>query len=120
MGEPASAPQTIDTGRRIVEQLGPFLRRVAGGQALERVPQHRVAAGNGIYREVRFEHAAIGTKLLYGELVIGPGRVGQLLAGGWPGALVPAESVDLHVDPAELGHDIRAAGKLAEGGAPVG
>src|SRR5262245_6673583 len=91
------ARQTIDAGGRVVEQLGLLAGRAARGQTLEGVPQHRVAAARLVHREIRLEHAAIGTELLDGELVIVSGGLGELLAAGRPGPLVPPEAVDLHV-----------------------
>src|SRR5439155_4821928 len=95
------AREAIDASRRVVEELGLLRRREAGRQALERVPQHRVAAARLVDREVRLEHTAVDTELLDREVIVVPGRVGQLLASRRARALVPAEAVDLHVDPAE-------------------
>src|SRR5439155_1163647 len=45
---------------------------------------------------------------------------GDVVVWGGPARLVPAEAVDLHVDPAELRHDVRTGGELADGPAPLG
>ena len=46
------AVQAVDAGGCIVEQLGLLVRRVAGGQALERIPQYGVAAALLIHGEI--------------------------------------------------------------------
>src|SRR5439155_26084674 len=89
-------------------------------QARERVPRHRVAPARLVHGEVRLEHAAVDAELFDGELVVVPGRVGELLAARRAGPLVPAEAVDLHVAPAGLGHDVGAGGELADGLSPLG
>src|SRR5580765_1210059 len=112
--------EPIDARGRVVEELGLFSGREARGQALERVPEHRVAAARHVDREVGLEHATIGAELLDREIVVVPGGVAELLAARRARALVPAEAVDLHVDPAELGDDVRAGGELADRLLPLG
>src|SRR5207245_5220743 len=85
----------------------------------ERVPQYRVAAARHVDREIRLEHAGVGAELLDGELVVVPRGLAELLASRWARALVPAEAVDLHVDPAELGDDVGTGGELRDGFAPL-
>src|SRR5438046_10701135 len=110
--------EPIDARRGVVEELRLLRRRVLRRQPLERVPQHRVAARHHVHREVRLEHAAIDAELLDGELVVGARGVAELLARRRLRALVPAEAVHLHVDPAELRDDVRAGGQLADEWAP--
>ena len=111
--------QAIDARGRVVEQPGLLVRRVAGGQALERVPQHGVAAASLIHGEIRFEHAALHPELLHGVLVIVPRGVHEFLAGGRAWLRMPAKAVDLHIDPAQLGHDVGAGRQLGHMGAPL-
>src|SRR5438552_4613697 len=111
--------EPIDARRGVVEELR-FLRgREFSRQPLERVPQHRVAARHHVDGEVRLEHAAIGAELLDRELVVGARGVAELLARWRLRPLVPSEPVDLHVDPAELGDDVRAGGELGDRRAPL-
>ena len=44
--------EPIDPRRRIVEQLGFFVGRISGGEALEGIPEDVVAAGHPVNREV--------------------------------------------------------------------
>src|SRR5215470_16574305 len=105
--------EPIDARRRVVEELGALRSREAGGEALERVPEDRVAAARHVDREVRLEHAAIDAELLDRVLVVRPCGVAELLAARRARALVPAEAIDLH-DPAELGDDVGAGGDLGD------
>src|SRR6266571_1766360 len=87
--------ETIDPRRRVMEQLG------------------------FVSREVRLEHAPVDTEFVDGELVVAPRGVRKLRTRRWLRAFVPTETVDLHVDPAELGDHIRTCGKLTDRSPPL-
>src|SRR5690606_25401465 len=54
--------QPVEARGRSREELALLLRAAPGGDALERVPEHRVAAAAEIDREVALEHAARGAE----------------------------------------------------------
>src|SRR5262245_34378284 len=49
--------QAVNARSRVVKQFCFFVCRAAGGQALEDVPQHGIAATRFIHGEIRFKHA---------------------------------------------------------------
>src|SRR5580704_8853295 len=73
-GSAASRPQTIGPFGRAAEQRGLLVGRVAGGDALERIPQHLIAAGALVDREIAFEHRALRTERADAGLDIGAPR----------------------------------------------
>src|SRR6185503_8889181 len=103
-----SLSQAIDARSGAVEQCRALIGRVAFAEALERVPQHRIAAAQLVYGKVRLEHAALGAEALDRVLEVTARRLHQLGAGRGRGTVLPAVAVDLHVEPAKLGHHIRA------------
>src|SRR5437867_9066340 len=111
--------ETIDPRGSVMEQLGFVRSGVVGGQAFERVPQHHIAAADFVNREVRLEHTPVDTEFVDGELVVAPRGVRKLRTRRWLRAFVPTETVDLHVDPAELGDHIRTCGKLTDRSPPL-
>ena len=60
------------------KEFGLFRCRGAAGEPLERVEQHRIAAGTLVDREVAFEHAAAGAEILDTRFDIGSPRIGHL------------------------------------------
>src|SRR5437899_2566726 len=80
----ASEPplELVDAGRRAGEQRLLFVSRRFGRQPLERIPQHAIATGDLVDREVALEHAAVGPEQLYARVDPGPERVGQSLRAG--------------------------------------
>src|SRR5438128_8297223 len=106
--------ETIDPRGGVMEQLGFVRSGVVGGQALERVPQHHIAAADFVHRKVRLEHAPVDTEFVDGELVVAPRGVRKLRTRRWLRAFVPTEAVDLHVDSAELGDHIRTSSELTD------
>ena len=56
--------QPVELRRGVVEQRGLMFGRGAGGDPLERVPQHRVAAHRLVDGKIALEHAAVGAERL--------------------------------------------------------
>src|SRR6266446_4515504 len=110
--------QPVDPCCRIVEQLCLFVRRIMLRETFEGIPQHIIAATDLIDRKVRFKHAALDPKLLYGMLVIGPGCLHQGLRGRRPVAFMPAKPIDFHIDPPKFGDNVGALCELRDGLAP--
>ena len=83
-----------------MEQRGLLVLGTSGGDPLERVPQHGIAAHPLVHREVALEHAAIGAERRHGRFdVRTPGRCH--LAGGWgqrPTLAVRAEAAVLPLE----------------------
>ena len=94
-----------------MKQLGFFVGREVGGQALETVPQDIVAAGNHIHGKIGLEHATIRAKLLDGMVVVLSRRQHQLFRVRRPVLFVPGKAIQLHIDAAQLGHHVLATGQ---------
>src|SRR4029434_9218711 len=56
---PSSNAQTIGFGCGSAEQRGLLVGRATGGDALEGVPHHRIAAHTLVDREIALEHRAL-------------------------------------------------------------
>src|SRR5215467_7815545 len=104
--------QAVNSRGSAIEQRCALIGRVAFAEALERVPQRRIAAAQLVDREVRFEHAAIGAEALDRVLEVSARRLHQLGAGRGQGSVLPAVTVDLHVEAAKFRDHIRAACQL--------
>src|SRR5262245_981806 len=77
-----SCSQAVNSRGSAIEQRCALIGRVAFAEALERVPQRRIAAAQLVDREVRFEHAAIGAEALDRVLEISARGCHQV-GGGW-------------------------------------
>src|SRR5262249_7445502 len=97
-----------------------FGHGIAGGEALEGVPERLVAAAALVDREVALEHAAFGPERLDAGLDIGTPRRGKLLRarGDRPGMHIKAE--ETHAKTAKLHMDIRTAAEFDDPAFPFG
>src|SRR6516165_6929291 len=75
---PLLVPEPVEPRRGAGEEIGFFRRRGTVCQPLERVEQHRIAAGTLVDREVAFEHAPAGAETLDAGLDIRPPGIGHL------------------------------------------
>src|SRR6516225_9480655 len=91
-----------------------------GDDALKRIPQHLIAAGTLIDREIALEHRTLRAERGDTRLDIGPPGLLQILRGGRLGLFKEIEANHLHAETAELDISIREARDLLDLGAPSG
>src|SRR5271169_4412908 len=77
-----SRRQAIGLGRGAAEQRGLLGGRTTRGDALERVPHHRIAAHSLVDRKIALEHRALRSEGLDADLNIGPPGLFEILRGG--------------------------------------
>src|SRR5271166_3496054 len=114
------ASQAVDPRGHVMEQQRLLGRRRAGGDALERVPQHGVAAHGLVDREVAFEHAPRRAEVLDARVHVRPPCGGEFLRRRRHRALVEAEARHQHRQPAELHGHVRARREPLHVAPPVG
>src|SRR5215472_13415369 len=112
--------QPVEFGRRAGEECGLLGRRAAGGDALEGVPQHVVAAAPLVDREVALEHRALGAEGGDAGLDIGPPSRRQFLRARRQLTQMMGEAEHPHAEPAELDVNVGAGCELADPGTPAG
>src|SRR5258707_12100221 len=91
-----------------------------GGDALKRIPQHLIAAGALIDREIALEHRTLRAEGGDAGLDIGPPGLLQILRGGRLGLFKEIEADHLHTETAELDISVGEARDLLDLGAPSG
>src|SRR3984893_765649 len=117
---PSSDAQTIGFGCGAAEQRGFLVGGAAGGDALEGVPHHRIAAHALVDREIALEYRALRTERGDAGLDIWAPGLLEILRGGRHVVLEEGKAGELHAQPSDLDVDIRAGSNLADGGAPLG
>ena len=103
---PSASPQPIRPLRRTAEHLCLLVGRRAGGQALERVPQHRIAGTDPVGGKIALEHPAVRPERLDAGLDIGSLGGREFGRGGRFRARMKIEPPNTHAEPAELDHDV--------------
>src|SRR5215470_6317080 len=89
-----------------------------GGEALECIPQHLIAAAALIDREIALEHRTLRAEGGDAGLDIGAPGLLQILRGGRLGLFKEIEADHLHAETAELDISIGEARDLLDLGAP--
>src|SRR5215471_4216304 len=102
------------------EQGSLLVGGMPGGDALKRIPQHLIAAGALIDREIALEHRTLRAEGRDADLDIGPPGLLQILRGGRLGLFEEIEADHLHAKAAELDKGIGEGRDLADLRAPVG
>src|ERR1700744_2039264 len=110
--------QPLEIRRRPREQLSLLALAEIGGDALEGVEDHLVAALALIRREVALEHAAVGAERLDAGFEIGFPRSRRLLGVRRLRPFMEAETGQPHGEAAELHHHVRAFGDFLYRGLP--
>src|SRR5258708_4494013 len=91
-----------------------------GGDALKRIPQHLIAAGALIDREIALKHRTLRSEGGDAGLDIGPPGLLQILRGRRLGFFKEIEADHLHAETAELDISVGEARDLLDLGAPSG
>src|ERR1700730_12357188 len=111
---PSSDAQTIGFGCGAAEQRGFLVGGTAGGDALEGVPHHRIAAHAFVDREIALEHRALRAEGSDAGLdVRAPGLL-EILRGGRHVVFEESKACQLHAQPADLDIYIGAGGYLTD------
>src|SRR3984893_12391628 len=117
---PSSDAQTIGFGCGAAEQRGLLVGGAPGGDALEGVPHHRIAATTLVDREIALEYRTLRTERGDAGLDIWAPGLLEILRGGRHVVLEEGKAGELHAQPSDLDVDIRAGRNLSAGGAPLG
>src|SRR5579884_1786816 len=110
--------QPIEAAGGAGEQRRLFGRRAAAGDALERVPEHVIAAAALIDREVALEHRALRAERLDACLDIRAPYPRQLFRTRKRLAVVHREADHAQAEAAELHVHVWTLRQLADAGAP--
>src|SRR5262249_10799925 len=112
--------ESIEPGGRASEELSllvgarPFRQQFAG------VPEHGIAVGALVDREVALKHAARSAESLDTGRNVGTPSGRQRLGGRWVWLLMKAEPTHAHAKAPDLHVDVRASGKCLYRGGPAG
>src|SRR4051794_38897452 len=112
---PSSSAELVDAARRAREQGRLLASRGLGGDPLEGIPQHAVAAGDLVDGKVALVHAAVRSEQLYASFDPRPEGLGQFLRARRLGPLVEVEPAHRHAEAADLDGDVLALGELGHG-----
>src|SRR5260370_25316698 len=96
-----SDAETVEPRRCSMEQVGFLARARPLRQPLAGVPEHAVAVGALVHREIAFEHRAGRAERGDAGLDVAPPRRGQLLAGRRQLAFVDVEAGHPHAKSTE-------------------
>src|SRR5208282_826729 len=106
--------------RGAAEQSGLLVGGVAGRDPLKGVPQHLIAAGALVDREIALEHRALGAESGYAGLDVGAPSLLQVLGGRRLIVVEEGVAGELHPEPAELHVGVGEAGNGVDAVAPLG
>src|ERR1700752_865926 len=91
-----------------------------GGDALKRIPQHLIATGALIDREITLEHGTLRAESGDAGLDIRPPGLLQILRGGRLGFFEEIEADHLHAETAKLDISVGEARDVLDLGVPSG